>query len=356
MRSNKLNVLIFIVITIVISFFGIFAQILIDQSNKGNEKIQLPYKEKSNINYQVYLVDNPFFSSNYLTEDYNYIAALTDYIDTVFNYDILFDKKVSGDFSYYIKGTLLTKDRISSNPLWKETYILKNATTGRIENSNKLHINDGLSIDYKKYYNLVNKFIENYSVAVDATLDIELVVDYKLNYTKFDEVISEQKSMSISIPLSNITYEITGYNDNLNESNIFSETHGETKIDKGMRNIGYIMWTIDVLIILITIIFLYKFTNKKSKYDKKLHRILKNYNSVIINVLSLPELEKYNLIYVTDFEELVDLQSELRVPITFMEVTKDFESVFVIIHNSEAWVYILNLDDLNKKEKEIFKI
>ena len=68
-------------------------------------------------------------------------------------------------------------------------------------------------------------------------------------------------------------------------------------------------------------------------------RILSTYDSIIVNIKELPNLEGYNVIKVESFNELIDAHSEIRKPINYYK-EKDL-SAFFLISDNIAWKYII---------------
>ena len=79
----------------------------------------------------------------------------------------------------------------------------------------------------------------------------------------------------------------------------------------------------------------------RSEYTKTLKKILSTYDSIIVNVSSLPSLEDLKVINVNTFSELIDAHSEVRMPINYFEEIAEYKSVFVLVSDNIAWVYTL---------------
>ena len=78
-------------------------------------------------------------------------------------------------------------------------------------------------------------------------------------------------------------------------------------------------------------------------FIKEKKRILKTYDSVIVEVETLPNIAGKNIIKVKTFDDLVDAQLELREPIYYKN---DNDSCFfLLLHYNEACVYILKIND-----------
>jgi len=80
-----------------------------------------------------------------------------------------------------------------------------------------------------------------------------------------------------------------------------------------------------------------------STFVKNKRRILKTYNSIIVEVEDIPNIAGKNIIKVKSIEDLVDAQLELREPIYYKN---DNDSCFfMLLHYNEACVYILKMND-----------
>ena len=86
----------------------------------------------------------------------------------------------------------------------------------------------------------------------------------------------------------------------------------------------------------------------ESNYNKELKKILKDNRDIIVNVNKLYNKKKYNLIYVDSFIELMDVYNRVESPISFKEIEKNKEAIFLIIENDNAWIYRL----VNKKKEK----
>ena len=78
-------------------------------------------------------------------------------------------------------------------------------------------------------------------------------------------------------------------------------------------------------------------------YVKNKKRILRTYDSIIVEVEDIPNIAGKNIIKVKSIEDLVDAQLELREPIYYKN---DNDSCFfMLLHYNEACIYILRMND-----------
>ena len=93
-KKNKLKKTIYIDtplrIFVHVGFIVIFimlSMIFLKNALATKKYTSLYYNEKSNLDYKVYLKENPYFDEPYLGKGNQYIATLIDYVDVTFNYN-----------------------------------------------------------------------------------------------------------------------------------------------------------------------------------------------------------------------------------------------------------------------------
>lgn len=100
------------------------------------------------------------------------------------------------------------------------------------------------------------------------------------------------------------------------------------------------------LFIILTIclgIYLREAPDEYTAYIKAKRRILKTYDSIIVEVEDIPNIAGKNIIKVKTIEDLVDAQLELREPIYYKN---DNDSCFfILLHYNEACIYILRMNE-----------
>jgi hypothetical protein len=82
--------------------------------------------------------------------------------------------------------------------------------------------------------------------------------------------------------------------------------------------------------------------NNKTYYTKTLNKILKDYNDIIVEVSSEANFKKLEILDIKKFEDMVDIEEELKSPILLYEIEKNKKSLFVVVHNNYAYRYILD--------------
>ena len=87
-------------------------------------------------------------------------------------------------------------------------------------------------------------------------------------------------------------------------------------------------------------------------YDKKIHKILKTYDSILVKCKNIPILSDKNIIMVDAIEGMVNAQIETRKPILYF---KEEDSIsFMLLDGNETYVYIVKANEA--KENTVEKI
>jgi hypothetical protein len=330
----------------------IFVLALIFTLKKVDNKVleSISYVENSVVDYKVYYLDNPFYTEKYLSAGKTYIAQYVNYIDIDFNYLVNYVDKLSGDYEYYVKANLVAYTPGDENDdLWTKEYILSNSEKSEFNNTNNYNINKNIIINYQDYLSEYNKYRSSSAVASSCHLIIDFIVYNKGEYTGIDD-IEFNRTIKVDIPISDPTFKVT-YSDNLS-----GEMQTISKIDTSnitktiFTVIAIILWIIELVLVLIFIYVYINYRKRINLYDKKLKKILTTYDGIIVNVEKLPDLTNTNIVYVTTFDELVDAQNEVRLPINFKEYKGKRFAKFVLLQNNLAWIYCLKEEDLSEKE------
>ena len=65
--------------------------------------------------------------------------------------------------------------------------------------------------------------------------------------------------------------------------------------------------------------------------------------------LERENLSELNLVSVSSFDELIDVYSEVRMPINFYENKEHTKAIFRIINDNMCWEYVLDKNKIEKK-------
>lgn len=104
-------------------------------------------------------------------------------------------------------------------------------------------------------------------------------------------------------------------------------------------NYGLIVLSISLSSFIIRTLWKSNRKNSSIKYLTELKHILKTYDSVMVESKKLPSLKDKTIIMISNIEDLIDAQTELRKPIYYFKQTDTCS--FTLFDQEQALIYIL---------------
>lgn len=88
-------------------------------------------------------------------------------------------------------------------------------------------------------------------------------------------------------------------------------------------------------------------------YEKKAHKILKTYNSILVKCKNIPLLSDKNIVMVENIGSMVNAQIETRKPILYFQ--EEMCISFMLLDGKESYIYVLKANDgtVSKVEQAI---
>lgn len=334
-------------ILICISFLGLGIFYLIESINFSKEE-SIRYKENSSLDYKVYLKENDFYDTPYLTKDMAYIASLIDTINIDFNYLFSIDTISNMDFSYGIYGKLIIADESGENTYFEKEYNLLNNKQVNMVESKSQEIKENISIDYGYYNRLANDFKMSYAIDTTSYLKVYLKIDKKNaeKETKFD--LNDTDELAITIPLSEKAIQIKMDYMNLNETNQVLAQPEVAVEDMTVLVISIILFLVSIISFIKIIRLLSLLKVRSSNFDKYINKILSEYDRLVVETVSCPNLTDNNVIKIKKFEELLDVRDNLKLPIMYYLLVKHHKAYFYIKHNNDIFLLTVKAVDLEK--------
>ena len=337
MRMNKIRKKRFIITLILLLCFGIG---LFSFGFKERKDVKYTYVEDNSVDYKVYLKDNKFFDSPYLEKNKTYITSLIDYIDAEYLYRINFNDFVSGDLKYKLIGEIKAdKNNNDVGNYWTKQYDLTEELTTTIANSKTHEIKLNQKIDYNEFNNTLNSFIEEYKLPAESTLNVYMQVKGDVTVDKSNDKLNVDSKICLTVPLSKLAIEGKIEVDNNNtKKEVIKEAEPVHRLLK-------ILFYIDVLAFVYNLFGYVRFLMNKNNnlsYRDKIKKLNSDYEDIITNVKSM-DTEKFSIINVEDFEDLISVYNSIREPINFLYGAQ--ESKFFIIKENACYMYTIKKED-----------
>ncbi len=343
-------------IFVIAGFIVIFAFLSLIFLKKGLETktySSIYYIERSNLDYRVYLKENPYFTEPYLEKGRQYIASLIDYIDVDFNYDFNASDFMNLQYRYLIKADVTVYEKgDTSKILYKTSDTLVPEKSLQYTGANVYTIRENLKVNYAKYNDIVSSFKKDYSLALESQLKVTLYVFMNGQYDDIKQPISSSQTLALSIPLTEQTINIGVNLKDLNEASVVEEFSNVETINI----VFFVLFGISLVLALVATVKLVRFLNKiKTKgteYDRILATILKDYEGIVARVKKVPDFNGRTVIELESFDEILDISEKLDKPILFIEMHKHQKSWFLVVNHNEIYKYALKLVDVDKASNE----
>lgn len=284
---------------------------------------------KKEAKYEVYLQENTAIEEPVLEMNKSYIAKLVDKIK--FDYDFIYSGSSELEYSLVAYLTVEYQNtNVVSNPIiMKKEYEMIPMKKADKNDKNQIEIKESANFDYPYYNQELQRIGQVISVPVKAYVDLTLKIKDNKTGTSYNS--------TYSIPVGQEVFNITNKTSMKNEAG--SKT--ELKIDE-------IPCIIGVALILTSIIAMVQIIRKtKNKnvsetfYTIKLNRIMKSYGDIVVEMAEPLDLQGLQVRNVKNFEQLVDIEIEIRKPIVFYETIPRKEGEFIMIQDDIAYRYVL---------------
>ena len=307
---------------------------------KKSSSVKYSYKEDNSVDYKVYLKANSFFETPYLEKNKTYITSLIDYIDTDFKYSITFNKEVSGKIKYQLMAEIKAdKNNNDVGNYWTKTYSLTEEKTEDIKHIKTYNANIEQKIDYNSYNELMTSFIKEYGLQAEATLKIYLKVNGHAKVEGKNEEMSIDSKINLTVPLSKLAIEgkIETQNNN-NEKEIVRNYVSNEPINKFYKVLFVIVILMLTHTLLQYVVFLVN-KNKHLNYRDTIKKINNDYDDIITKVKNI-NTEKFSVIDVESFEDLISIYNSVREPINFLYGND--RSKYFIIKGKACYMFTVN--------------
>ena len=251
------------------------------------------------------------------------------------------------EFNYNVIGKLVILNADATKVFYDDEIELVTNNRIILNNEKRVNIHETIDIDYEYYNNIANTFRQNYGLNITSYLEVIINVKSHNLDDKYD--LNDNYSRSIKIPLAQQEVDIQVDDDKT------SSVHKVIVKNKLLVS-NRLFVTIGVVALIIAIICLIKiinmilkvYTPKISKYDRYIKKILKEYDRLIVNTTTAPNITDFRIVRINSFAELLDVHDNLNLPIRYYVITEHQKSIFYVAHHGEVYVYIVKAVDLEK--------
>lgn len=306
----------------------------------------MAYSTSNNANYRINLVENDFYENSFAGTGDLLPSSFVKNIEIDFASVLSPSQTVSMNYSYDIVAEIVARaaeansndeGQSSSASVWTKQYVLKENVSGTSPNGYSLL--DTVTVDYNFYNDYLNKYKLFAAIPVDATLNVTMRI--KSSGVFNGSNLEENNNVTVSIPLSTSTLRVStaGTGDSPKALTNTSTVEGENNYV--LLVIGIVIFAVSGFVTFKLLVGLRKMTEDHSLIIK-LNKITRDYDQIVIEVESLPDMTGMSEVRVSGFKDMIDIQKELHVPILYSKSEILEENTFYIINQNQAYKYVLS--------------
>ena len=329
-KLAKISIILIIIAIIVLIIYGIF-----------NKDHFVNYIEKSDVNYIVNLVENDFYTIDHLEEGTDVISNLIKSIDVEFKYNLDMSEEVEYIYNYKILAETEVKEKSKTRLIYEtEKEILNNAE--QEGKSNKLEIIEKINVNYNEFNDEINKLLDVYELrntTSEVYLNLYLNV---INKSTGEKINKNEKVMSMQIPLTTQTVEIS-VNEKADSGQIIV-VEGKLANSEYVLGIGVILLIAGFMVLVMLIKYILDTRSAEKMYDDELKKILFDYKSYIQKIKYNLDYYGYKVVKVSTFNEFFSIREEIQSPILMYNEENAKRTFFVMTNENLLFEFILSAD------------
>ena len=329
-----------LLLLIILVIFGVGLKFVVEGVNRNkNNKTIYSYNIKQDVNYKVSLYKNNIYETDHLEMNQIYLSNVVKNINTNFNYEYKNDLSIPLKYEYdvvaKVVGEYILPEEKDKSQLWDKEFIIL-PKQSKETNEDSIKINENVDINYSSFDDVISDLKKQISIPITAYLSVNFTVRVK-GYIGH-EVTTDTQVINLKMPLQQQAFKIENKYEKEVSKDVKELSKNELNDLFKREVIGFVLIGISFSIMFVFYKNIFNI-RKNNYYNQTLNKLLKEYGDIIIEIND--ELERGNLqvIEVKTFNEMLDLEDELKVPILFYEIIRDKLGEFVINHNNFFTIY-----------------
>lgn len=337
--------LIYVIISCCTLLLGIILTIVTFPSSNSKSQLLYSYEITRDADYKVYINENNYYDNNYLEENATYISDLVNNINIDFKYKYNINKNADFEYTYKIINEVVIESdsaNTKGGTLYSKQYELLSPVSLQKSSSSDFVINQNIIVDYNRYNWEVKKYAEQYKVPIKAHMNVKLLVNATANINDMEEIIADESIIQLNMDLMQDTFKIA---ENYEKTEHKDVTRAESIVKNKDKDIitkaGIIIAFASIVCIAL---FYNKYINSKNQnyYRVVTDKLLKKYEEIIAKVVNPVDIGDKQVVDVKNFQQLLEIENEIRIPILFYETIPNEEGEFIIINENIVYRYIIN--------------
>lgn len=318
----------------------------------ATEKV-ITYKVNNNIDYEVTLKDNQFYTSDEANEKNKYVTSLMDTLQVYFDYDLSGSKFFSGEAGYSVNLELVSN--YDGEVVWQYKEEVLPRVSEYSTDVLEIKVKDSVIVDMSNLYSRAKEF--NELTGYDVKLHIEVRIDSSLSVEGYKNKVNDEQVLSLSVPLTKKVVSISTTNDKSVNRSVIDHLEVDEKFNVYLFVVSGLVTLSLIPLTIMSYISLFNLINMDDYY-RKLSILKRRYSKFIKIVDKKPDFKNKEVIEVLTCGELARLcmvKDELK--INLYEDDDEKESLFYVVDDKDVYLYILGLNyeqiDMSDRSKKI---
>jgi hypothetical protein len=309
---------------------------------KVQQKEVLQYQSDYKVKYRVNINDNTFYDSSSLEEGKQYISAITNSIDFNVAYVLNTSTAVNTVNTSNVSAKMVINyaNSTDGNELWNTNIDLLKDETKSFDDAQNFNYERSFSIPFAEYRAKAEEFKEKYGLPITANIIVTINTSVKITNESTVKTVGT-KTMTITIPLLAQTFSV---GTSIPTSTVKKITIAQEKAfdpKKIIDHVGAIGLGICTVILTLQSTAKQRFESAKDRYLKAVDSYFTKYEEIIVRIDSMDNLKDLKVLNVKDFDDLLDIEEEIRSPILYYSDWFKKESYFMIVNGDYLYKFII---------------
>ena len=312
------------------------------------------YKINQSVDTSIQYFQSSFYTDNPGAGNSAYVAELTKTVDATLHYKYRASREAQLSTMYSAIATVHAKysmgvDGKNIANVWSREYPLVKPVTS-MKSGKDFSFEPSISIPFADYRKIVDQF--KTSLAVPITAEASIVFTVRVYGTVDGTPMDDIRVSTVTMPLDQPIYTLANKFEKEDVKQVVTKK-AKTNQD-ALKN--YERIAVGVLGVLGLAAIAYGMRRQifKSPYQRELDRIYRLHDGIIIRASKPADMTGKNVVTVKSFDDMLNLEEELKVPIVSSPAGND-GTRFIIIRDDIVYVYPLGnvlLDDESIEEAD----
>lgn len=303
---------------------SIVACVVLRTLSNGTKDTVATYVEGGSVDYDVKYKPNDYFEEEWQPSGLSYVTELVEDIKAKFKYTYELDAPdLYYEFEYGLKMLIEIRDNTTKKIINSEEETLISGMKGTQCSNVPLEISVDQTIPFDEYNLRIMEMVE--TLRLDATSTIRLTLDVK---TKTSAGVNNYTT-SLVIPANQRTFETSTAASAPSgvENTVVIHEEPESKL---ITVLLIVLSSLELALFVLFVLYVVLTRNHDINYANKVRKLYSSYKSFIQRIVNGFDVEGYEILLVSSFNEMLSIRDTIQSPILMSENTDQTRTQFFI--------------------------